>query len=90
MAVKKRCIRIAGRKTSISLEIEFWDALLDLARDRSEPLYKVVATVNADKTEPNLTSALRVFILREYKERAKIVGNSGASPQPAGIPVAPI
>jgi predicted DNA-binding ribbon-helix-helix protein len=74
MALKKRSVSVAGKKTSISLETEFWDALHELARERSEPLHKIVAAVNADRKSSNLSSTLRVFILQQYRDRAKNVG----------------
>lgn len=58
---------IAGHRTSISLEPEFWDELKRLARENGETLRSLIARVDAVR-QGNLSSALRVFVLRELKK----------------------
>jgi predicted DNA-binding ribbon-helix-helix protein len=58
----KRSVRLAGHKTSISLESEFWDALRQLAAARGRSLNQLVAELDERRTG-NLSSALRVFVL---------------------------
>jgi len=62
----KRSFSIAGHRTSIALEPEFWDALEGCARRRGEPLAALIIAVDAERapTRP-LASALRVHALRE-------------------------
>lgn len=60
--IKKRSVLIAGHPTSLSLEVEFWSALRDIARGRGISLNRLVATVD-EKRRGNLSSALRVFVL---------------------------
>jgi predicted DNA-binding ribbon-helix-helix protein len=39
----KRSVDIAGHRTSISLEAEFWEALKEIAAARETPLRRLVA-----------------------------------------------
>jgi predicted DNA-binding ribbon-helix-helix protein len=59
----KRSITLDGHRTSVALEPEFWEALDKRARERAEPLARLVAAVDAERRERPLASALRVFAL---------------------------
>jgi len=61
-SIKKRSVLIAGHSTSLSLEVEFWSALQEIARRRGLSLNRLVAVVDAGR-RGNLSSALRVFVL---------------------------
>ena len=65
---KKRSVTIAGHETSVSLEPMFWDLLERAAAERSVPLSGLIAMVDAERLTwrptPNLTSALRQWLLR--------------------------
>ncbi len=63
-AIGKYSVAIDGHRTSVSLEPEFWQALKDIAAARHESLGAVVSEVDRTR-ERNLSSALRVFVLRE-------------------------
>jgi predicted DNA-binding ribbon-helix-helix protein len=65
----KRSIRIAHHNTSISLEPEFWDELKAVATREGLSLNELVARVDAERTG-NLSSALRLYVLKRLKERA--------------------
>jgi len=61
----KRSFTIAGHRTSIALEAEFWAALDAAARQRGQTLAALVMTVDAERAEARpLASALRVWALR--------------------------
>lgn len=66
----KRSITIAGHQTSISLEPLFWALLEQCAVDRALPLSALVAEIDAlritAEEPPNLSSALRSWLLGEY------------------------
>jgi predicted DNA-binding ribbon-helix-helix protein len=66
--LKKRSIRIARHSTSISLEAEFWAELRAIAKKRCISLNKLVAEVDS-KRSGNLSSSLRIYVLRELKAR---------------------
>ena len=63
-AVIKRSITIAGHRTSVSLEAPFWDALRDLAARRGVSVQALVGEIDAGRGAQNLSSAIRVFVLR--------------------------
>ena len=65
--VTKHSISIAGHRTSISLEKPFWDELRRLADDRAISLARLVADIDARRGDANLSSALRVYVLRALK-----------------------
>lgn len=65
--VVKRSIVIAGHKTSVSLEDAFWQGLREIANGRSMTLSEVVASIDTDRHEGNLSSAIRLFVLDYYR-----------------------
>jgi len=66
-ALLKRSMRIAGHRTSLALEHEFWAALERIARARSQTLPVLIASIDETrgKSSPDasLASAVRVFVL---------------------------
>ncbi|MSO81412.1 MAG: aryl-sulfate sulfotransferase [Alphaproteobacteria bacterium] len=63
---KKRSVVVAGHRTSVSLETVFWDRLRDIASDRSLSVNELVTDI--DRQRPgSLSSAIRVFVLRELR-----------------------
>jgi predicted DNA-binding ribbon-helix-helix protein len=66
--IGKYSVAIDGHRTSVSLEPEFWQALKDIAAARQETLGALVSEVDRTR-EGNLSSALRVFVLREIGGR---------------------
>jgi predicted DNA-binding ribbon-helix-helix protein len=65
--VVKRSIVIAGHKTSVSLEDDFWDALKEIAAGRKATLSEVVASIDASRSQGNLSSAIRLYVLDHYR-----------------------
>lgn len=61
----KRSLTIAGHRTSIALEPEFWAALETLAGRRGLRLTALIEEIDRGRDSPNLSSALRVAVLRE-------------------------
>ncbi|WP_338661874.1 ribbon-helix-helix domain-containing protein [Pararoseomonas sp. SCSIO 73927] len=62
----KRSFTLAGHRTSIALEPEFWAALEAEAARRGENLLRLVLAADAARDDPALplASALRVLALR--------------------------
>ncbi len=61
----KRSFTLAGHRTSVALEPEFWAALTELAAARGQILSTLVAEVDAGRaTDHPLASALRVHALQ--------------------------
>ena len=67
--VEKRSVTIAGHRTSVSLEAEFWEGLAALAAARGLSVASLVAEID-DARDGNLSSALRLAVLRFYREGA--------------------
>ena len=67
--LKKRSFSIAGHRTSIALEPEFWTALETEARAKALALAALVARIDAGRAGRNLASALRVHVLRRALEK---------------------
>lgn len=68
--VRKRSVQIAGHATSVSLEEDFWLELTAIAERRGLSLNALVAEVDGERSG-NLSSALRLLVLRDLQERAK-------------------
>ena len=61
----KRSFSLAGHRTSVALEEEFWTALLNLAATRGQTLSTLVASVDGERIPGQpLASALRLMALR--------------------------
>jgi predicted DNA-binding ribbon-helix-helix protein len=67
--VIKRSIVVAGHKTSVSLEDEFWNGLKEIASRRQVNLSDLVAGINSQRQHGNLSSALRLFVLEFYRNQ---------------------
>jgi predicted DNA-binding ribbon-helix-helix protein len=65
--IRKHSVLIAGHHTSVSLEDAFWDALTEIAGKRGVSLNALIAHIDGTRTG-NLSSALRVFVLRALQE----------------------
>ncbi|HEY0301146.1 MAG TPA: ribbon-helix-helix domain-containing protein [Rhizomicrobium sp.] len=70
--VVKRSIVIAGHKTSVSLEDAFWAALKDIATARALTLSDLVASIDTERKQGNLSSAIRIYVLDHYRALASV------------------
>ena len=66
MAVEKRSVLVAGHRTSVSLEPEFWEALKGIAARQGASLNQLIAGIDAERTG-NLSSAIRIFVLKSLQ-----------------------
>ena len=67
---RKRSITIAGHATSISLEAPFWDAIRDIAGQQGMSTQDLIAEIDNSKRMASLSSAIRVYILSWYQDKA--------------------
>ena len=67
--VVKRSIVIAGHKTSVSLEDAFWKGLKEIASGRDMTLSDLVAAIDSERRQGNLSSAIRLFVLNFYRNQ---------------------
>ena len=66
----KRSFTIAGHRTSLSLETEFWEALKAAAAADRVPVARLIARIDGARGAAGLSSAVRVWILNHYRERS--------------------
>ena len=67
----KRSLSIAGHRTSIALEPEFWAALEAMAAEKSRTMAGLIREIDESRQTANLSSAARLAVLRWYQERAE-------------------
>ncbi len=65
---EKRSVTLAGHRTSVALEPEFWSAVDRLAIQRGQSLAGFVAFVDRNRKGKNLASALRLTVLQELEK----------------------
>jgi predicted DNA-binding ribbon-helix-helix protein len=83
-AIVKRSVVIAGQKTSVSLEDSFWTALKEVAREQEMPLCELITGIDAQRSEGNLSSAIRLFVLNHFRELAlRMRSDSAAEARPS-------
>ncbi len=66
--LRKRSVRISGHATSVSLEEEFWSALKTISAARGLSMNALIGELDRERTG-NLSSAIRVYVLREIARR---------------------
>jgi predicted DNA-binding ribbon-helix-helix protein len=67
--VVKRSIVVGGRKTSVSLEDIFWEALREIARKRGVTVSGLVGSIDLQREHYNLSSAIRVFVFDWHRHQ---------------------
>ncbi|MGZ5907975.1 MAG: ribbon-helix-helix domain-containing protein [Reyranella sp.] len=67
----KRSLSIAGHRTSIALEPEFWAGLEAMAVERHLAMAALIREVDESRDTPNLSSALRLAVLRWYQRASR-------------------
>jgi predicted DNA-binding ribbon-helix-helix protein len=66
-AVVKRSIVIAGHKTSVSLEDDFWNGLKEIGREHKMTLANLVGDIDVRRLHTNLSSAIRLFVFGHFR-----------------------
>ena len=80
--IRKRSVVVAGHRTSVSLEAEFWSELKAIAAERKQSINELVETVDRGRAG-NLSSALRLFVLAELRRRAEAATQPAEATEPA-------
>lgn len=65
--LEKHSITIMGHHTSISLEPEFWEELKHICANENKSLGKIITEIDESSINDNLSSKIRVFILKKIK-----------------------
>jgi len=70
---------VAGRgRTSMRLEPELWDALLEICQREGHDISRLVRQIEANGHSGGRTSAVRVFVLEYYRAAAIEAGHEAA------------
>ena len=65
---RKHSLTLAGHRTSVSLEDEFWTAFREIAAAQGRPVNTLAAEIDAGRDpDTGLASAIRLFVLRAYR-----------------------
>jgi len=67
--ITKRTVVVSGHKTSVTLEDAFWNALKEIAYSRLLTLSDLVTLIDAGRQHGNLSSAVRLFVLKEFRDQ---------------------
>lgn len=65
--MEKHSVVILGHATSLSMESEFWSVLRFIAAQRGESVAGLIRQIDYSR-RGNLSSAVRVFILKELQK----------------------
>jgi predicted DNA-binding ribbon-helix-helix protein len=69
--LQKRSLTIAGHRTSVALEPEFWAGLETMAAAREVALTQLILEIDEARATANLSSALRVAVLRWHQQAVR-------------------
>jgi len=69
--LRKRSVTIAGHRTSISLEDEFWSELVRIAGENRTSLNSMISAIDEARAT-NLSSAIRLHVLANLKGTAQM------------------
>ena len=61
----KKSITLKKHRTSLSLEIEFWEALNKIAENEKSSIQSLISEIDINR-KSSLASSTRVFILQYY------------------------
>ena len=80
--IVKHSIVVAGRKTSVSLEDEFWKAFREIASERHLTLSDLVSDIEAERQQGNhLSLAIRLFVFRQLRDQLVVYRDQVADHQ---------
>lgn len=69
--MNKRSLQIGSRKTSITVEDAFWDALKQISAETGDSVGDLITRIDRRRDHPNLSSAVRLFVLHYYRSRER-------------------
>lgn len=67
--MEKRSLSIAGHRTSIALEPQFWTALAEMAAENGQTTAALIKSIDETRETANLSSAVRLAVLAWYQQR---------------------
>jgi predicted DNA-binding ribbon-helix-helix protein len=70
-----RNVTVAGRRTSIRLEVPMWQALHQLCAREGKSVHQIVTEIDRDRTTSSLTAGIRVHLLTYFQAAATDEGH---------------
>jgi predicted DNA-binding ribbon-helix-helix protein len=67
--MRKRSVTLQGHPTSVSLEDQYWAELKRMAAEAGVSIGALVERIDRDRHGKNLSSALRLAVLADFKRR---------------------
>jgi predicted DNA-binding ribbon-helix-helix protein len=77
--VAKRSVFIGPRKSSITMETSFWEALKEIAASESLTLGQLVTRIDSARQHANLSSAVRLYVLDHYRRLVELALAAGGA-----------
>lgn len=74
----KRSLSIAGHRTSIALEPQFWDALEAMAAERNTSMASLIKSIDETRASANLSSSARLAVLAWYQQKLNSAAQTSA------------
>ena len=62
-----RNLKVNGRRTSLRMERDIWEAVDDVARRRCVSVTELVSEIDRQRGDAGLTACLRVYVLSYYR-----------------------
>ena len=79
----KRSVSIEGHRIDISIEDLFWISLEEIARDQATTTSKLVASIEAERGDASLSSAIRVYVIDHFLTQAQNLDDMDDAPDHA-------
>jgi predicted DNA-binding ribbon-helix-helix protein len=78
-AIAKRSVVLDHHKTSISLEDDFWNGVREIADRKKMKVTELLAQIDAERNHSNLSSAIRIFVLKEMRAQCGLLPAGAAA-----------
>ncbi|MCF6198325.1 MAG: ribbon-helix-helix domain-containing protein [Hyphomicrobiaceae bacterium] len=69
--IQKYSLTIKRHRTSISLEEPFYEALVEVAREKGKSLAELIGEIDQQKRQGGLSSAIRIYLLNHYRQKMR-------------------
>jgi|TARA_B100000780_G_scaffold130895_1_gene91767 predicted DNA-binding ribbon-helix-helix protein len=67
--VNKHTVKVNGHDTSVFIEEEFWIELKHISKLNKKSISTIISDVDKNKKTQNLSSAIRLYILYQLKNK---------------------
>jgi predicted DNA-binding ribbon-helix-helix protein len=67
-----RAAYVGPRRTTLRLEPAIWKALIEIGNQRGRTVHDLVTEIAANDANPNLSSAVRVYVVEFYRAKSTL------------------